>query len=56
MERSKDFRQVKVKRIQHLQTSSTTTIKETSLGRKLKAMIRNKKIANEKAHLKGKDI
>ena len=36
MEKSKAFQQLKVKRIQHHQTSFTTDTKETSLGRKHK--------------------
>ena len=48
------YRQAKAKRIQHLQTSSTSTTKGTSLSRKGKATIRNKNIKNENPG-KGKD-
>ena len=34
MEKSKAYRQAKVRRIQHHQTSSITNVKGTSLGRK----------------------
>ena len=37
----------KLKEFKHLQTSSTTTTKGTSLSRKEIATIRNKKISNE---------
>ena len=40
----------KLKRIEHLQTSFTTTTKGTSLSREGKVTITDKKIANEKAH------
>ena len=44
------FRQAKGKRIQHHQTCFPTTTKGTSLGGKEKAITRNKKITNGKAH------
>ena len=48
-------RQTKAKRIQHLQTSSTSATKGTSLSRKGKDTIRNRNIKNKDTQIKGKD-
>ena len=51
MKQSKAFIHAKAQRNKHFQTSFVTTTKGTFLGRKVKAIVRNKKIMNEKAHL-----
>ena len=55
IERSKIFIQANAKIIQHLETSSITTSKGNSLGRKEKATIRNKKVSMRKFISKDKD-
>ena len=52
MVKSKVLQISKTKRLQHSQTSFTTNTKGTSLGKQEKAVTRNKKITNEKAHRK----
>ena len=44
------FRQVKAKRIQHLQTSCTSTTKGTSLSGKEKPQLETRVLTTEKAH------
>ena len=54
MGQSKPLQTMKAKRIQQSQTCFATNAKRTSLGRKEKIIIRNKKIQMEKATDKGK--